>query len=395
MLATCLLRSRDFLRLFLVKRIPSQSILCTAALVVVGLAGAAPSQTAPPNQESKPKLAEEAFKNIQVLKGVPADQLIPAMQFISASLGVQCEFCHVDGKFDQDDKKPKEAARKMMRMMFATNQDSFEGRREVTCNSCHRGSPRPIAIPEIGENDAKSGPRGEAELTEPNPATLPPAVQLLDKYVKALGGAAAVEKITSRVETGTADFGGFQSPIAIYQKGGKRASIMQMAGQQSITAYDGTSGWMGSPGRPLREMHGGDLEASKMDADLQFPLHIQQMFSELKPTRPETIGDTETYQLIGAREGQPPVRFYFDQRSGLLVRLVRYVDSPLGLNPTQIDYADYRVVDGVKIPFRWTIARPGNQFTIQVEEAKQNVPVSDVYFARPPAPAAEEIPPPR
>ena len=61
-----------------------------------------------------PKTTDQAFKNIQILKGIPADQLIPTMQFISASLGVECEYCHVEGAFDKDDKKPKQTARKMM-----------------------------------------------------------------------------------------------------------------------------------------------------------------------------------------------------------------------------------------------------------------------------------------
>src|SRR5262249_13861659 len=59
------------------------------------------------------KTAEQVFKNIQTLKGIPADQLQPTMQFISNSLGVECNFCHVQGAFDKDHKKPKLAARKM------------------------------------------------------------------------------------------------------------------------------------------------------------------------------------------------------------------------------------------------------------------------------------------
>jgi len=54
--------------------------------------------------------------------------------------------------------------------------------------------------------------------------------------------------------------------------------------------------------------------------------------------------------------------------------------------PTQIDYADYRDTNGVKIPYRWTLARPNGRFTIQVSEVKQNVPVDDAKFVRPPAP---------
>src|ERR1017187_817100 len=109
----------------------------------------------PASNAEGPKKAEEQFKNIQVLKGISAEQVIPSMMFITASLGVQCDFCHVQGAFEKDDKKPKQTARKMMEMMFAINKDNFEGHREVTCNSCHRGSVDPQAIPAVMTEEPK------------------------------------------------------------------------------------------------------------------------------------------------------------------------------------------------------------------------------------------------
>jgi len=83
---------------------------------------------------------------------------------------------------------------------------------------------------------------------------------------------------------------------------------------------------------------------------------------------------------------------YFDQQSGLLLRLVRFAETPLGKNPTQIDYADYRVVDGLKIPYRWALARPNGRFTIQIDDVKQNVPVDEKLFVMPNAPEAPKNP---
>ncbi len=80
------------------------------------------------------------------------------------------------------------------------------------------------------------------------------------------------------------------------------------------------------------------------------------------------------------------MRLYFGRQSALLVRPVRYVDTPLGRNPTQIDYADYRGVGAIKVPFRWTLARPGARFTIQVDQIQQNVPIDDAKFTKPPVP---------
>src|SRR5260370_27292605 len=157
----------------------------------------------------KPKTTQEAFKNIQVLKDLPSGQLIPAMQFITASLGGECDFCHVRSAFDKDDKKPKQTARKMMQMMFALNQQDFDGRREVTCYSCHRGASKPVSIPMVGDTVALEAMEDFAPspAVQSNPAThLPEATEVLDKYVAALGEVPAIEKILSRVGNGTVAF---------------------------------------------------------------------------------------------------------------------------------------------------------------------------------------------
>src|SRR5205085_8683685 len=132
---------------------------------------------------------------IQVLKGTPADQLFPAMQFITSSLGVECEFCHTQGAFEKDDKKPKEVARKMMQMQFAINKDNFKGERVITCFSCHRGSHDPVGTPIISEEEPKP-----SEAPKTSAGATPTADQVIDKYIQAVGGAEALQKITSRVQ---------------------------------------------------------------------------------------------------------------------------------------------------------------------------------------------------
>jgi photosynthetic reaction center cytochrome c subunit len=330
-----------------------------------------------------PKTAGEQFKNVQVLKDIPADGFIPAMQFITASLGVECEFCHVQGAMEKDDKKPKQTARQMMEMMFAINKDNFHGHREVTCYSCHRGSPDPVAIPPVMAAEMKMEAPKEVEGGEVGG---PAADELFEKYLKAVGGAAAVEKINSRVMKGTITFGDRNVPIDIYSKEpDKRVSISHTPDGDNITAFDGHEGWLGAPKRPVHEMHGPDIDAAAMDADLHFAEHLKGMFIKAEVRGTEKIGDAETYFVVGQREGKPPLRLYFDEKSGLLVRLVRFSETPLGRLPTEIDYADYREAGGVKIPFRWTLARPGGRFTIQVSEVRENVAVEDSRFEKPAA----------
>jgi len=333
------------------------------------------------------KTAVEQFKNIQVLKDIPADQLIPAMQFITASLGVECEYCHVHDAFDKDEKKTKVTARKMMLMMMAINKDNFEGHREVTCYSCHRGATDPVATPIISAEE--TAPAEEAPNAEK--AALPTAEQLLDKYLAAVGGAPALQKITSRVAKGTATFGGQSVPVDVYAKApDKRLSVMHLKSGESLTGFDGHQGWLSVPGR-THMMSAAENAAAGIDADFYFPIDIKTRYEKFRVDTGEKIDGHDTCLVIGSKEGAPPLRLYFDTQSGLLVRLVRYTETPLGRNPTQIDYADYRAVDGIKVPYRWTLARPGNRFTIQVAQWQQNVDVDDAKFAPPPPPPSKPV----
>ena len=357
--------------------------IAVAGAMLIAIA-AMRAQSGPPQSaaSSAGKKTEEAYKNIQVLKGAPADQLMPAMQFISASLGVQCDYCHEMGAFDRDDKKPKQIARKMMEMMFAINNINFEGHREVTCYSCHRGATKPVATPVITDQEVKLAfPETPKEEEFSNPAL---ADQLLDKYVAALGGPQAIKKVSTRWGKGTIALGANKFPFEVFEKApNKRLSVMHLPNSDSITSFDGNSGWLAVPGQPVRDMSGAESDAARLDADFYFPLRVKQLFTELRAGKSEKVGDRDVTSLVGIKEGQPPLKLYFDPQSGVLVRLLRYAESPLGRVPTQTDYADYREVNGVRTPFRWTISRPGGRFTIQLENVQQNVPIDDARFAKP------------
>src|ERR1700689_1047205 len=164
-------------------------------------------------QTTDVKTADQVYKNITELKGIPADQLMPAMQFISSSLGVQCDTCHVAGKPEADDKRAKKTARAMIAMTMAINKNAFAGNTQVTCYSCHRGSERPVAIPPVLETDAPAPPEAH-----PAPSANPPVDFILEKYVTALGGADAMKKVSTRVGTGAIIVAGKETPIEVFTK---------------------------------------------------------------------------------------------------------------------------------------------------------------------------------
>ncbi|HKG15385.1 MAG TPA: c-type cytochrome, partial [Pyrinomonadaceae bacterium] len=136
-----------------------RGVVCAALALAASLAlwGRA-AQTRGQQQGDKP--VEQTRKNIQVLKGLPESQLFPEMNFIAASLGVQCGFCHVSqGKdaqgrtnwvWESDEKQEKKTARDMMRMVLAVGGGNFGlSRGQVTCYTCHRGQEHPQNLPAL------------------------------------------------------------------------------------------------------------------------------------------------------------------------------------------------------------------------------------------------------
>jgi hypothetical protein len=356
-----------------------QAAIFAVALIAPSLrAQAAHGGDAPPPAD---KTAEQVYKNITQLKGVPADQLGPAMTFIAASLGVDCAFCHVPGKFELDEKPAKKTAREMIAMQMSINKAAFGGRTQVTCYSCHRGSERPVAIPPVLETDVASK---EALSPPVAGAAAPTADDIIARYVVAVGGADAMKKITSRVETGKILVGATSTPIEVLTKApNQRVSITHNSSGDSFTAFDGAIGWLGNTGRPAREMSPAEAGASSLDAEFYLASRLKEIFPQLRRGRPETIEGVECEVLNGSGPGRPATRLYFDKKSGLLVRVVRYAETPLGRIPTQIVYADYRDADGVKIPFRWTLSRVNGRFTIQIAEVKSNAPIDAAKFTKP------------
>jgi photosynthetic reaction center cytochrome c subunit len=355
----------------------------SAAMVLAGSMEVARAQVPPSEPPAgQSETAEQRFKNIQVLKNIPADQLIPSMQFIAASLGVECEYCHVEHANDKDDKKTKLTARKMITMMLAINRASFNGDLEVTCYTCHRGVANPVSIPILSADASRAPMQVHEEAGEAHP-NLPSADQLLDKYLAAAGGSDALNKIKTRVQKGTIDAFGKTYPIEIYSEAPeKRISFTHPPTGTSVTAFNGEAGWLSMPGG-FHSMTAAEGEAARIDAELRFPARLRELYKDFQVHAGELVAGRATYLVSAKARGKPELNLYFDQENGLLLRLVRFAETPLGRNPTEIDYADYRDADGVKIPFRWTLARPGGAFTIQVQSVQQNVSVDEKLFVKP------------
>ena len=343
----------------------------------------------------RPPLAEDVFKNVQVLRGIPVNDFMGTMGIFSAALGMSCEDCHRSGDSSWQnyatDSPRKEMARRMVVMMAAINKTHFGGRQAVTCFSCHRGSDRPKLMPSMATLYGAQ-PLDDSGGIIQQARSAPSSDAVFDKYIEAIGGGSRVAALTSFTATGTSvGYGpdGEQRPLEIFaQSPNRRTIVVRTPSGNSTTTFDGTSGWIAAPHRPVPvlALAGADLDGLRLDTELTFPARIKQIAGQWRVGLPSSIDDRDVQVVQGTGRGSVVATLYFDAESGLLVRQLRYVGSPVGPVPTQVDYADYRDVSGVKMPFRWTVTWLDGRDTIELTEVRPNVPIDAARFVRPPAP---------
>jgi photosynthetic reaction center cytochrome c subunit len=349
-------------------------------------------------QQEKPLMADDVFKNIQVLKGLTLDEFMGTMGFISASLAMNCSDCHnpTDAASYAIDTPRKIRARTMIVMVDTLNKNNFGGRRVVTCYSCHRGADRPKITPSLVEqySPPSADDPNEAEIpATPRPNALS-ADQVFDRYVQALGGAQSLAALNSFVAHGT--YSGFETlgenvPIDIYAKAPNQRTLvihLGSGGADVSRVVDGRNAWNTSAGTlmpiPVVPLTSGELEGAKIEATLSFPAQIKGLFKEWRTGFPATAIDGKSDDVVqGTQADMTPVKLYFDRQSGLLLRMVRYTNTRLGFNPAQIDYEDYRAVSGVKMSFKWTTTWTDGRSIIQLSDLQANAPVDASRFAKP------------
>jgi outer membrane lipoprotein-sorting protein len=367
-------------------------------IAVAYFMGAAIASSQQPRAEN-PLMAEQVFKNVKVLKGIPVGEFMDTMGFFAASLGLNCVYCHVEQSMENWDKfaedvPRKETARAMILMVNAINKGSFGGRRALTCYSCHRGAEHPKVVPSLADQyTVPQEDPNEIEIVKDAPQG-PSADQILDKYIQALGGAQRLASLTTFAGQGT--YEGYDSyhvkvPLEIYaQAPGERTIIAHTQNGDSTTTFDGHAGWVAAVDKPvhlLPLLPGPELDGARLDADLCFPAGIKQALAQWRNGFPvTTIEDREVQVLQGIAGGGSRVKLYFDSKTGLLARQLRYTNTIVGTIPIQIDYSDYREVAGVKMPFHWIVTWTGGQSTMELNAVQANVSMEAAKFSKP-APA--------
>ncbi|HEV2199711.1 MAG TPA: photosynthetic reaction center cytochrome c subunit family protein [Bryobacteraceae bacterium] len=380
------------------------ALVCLMAVVWAGSA-AAQSQAAQAQATAQAKAATakgqtagEFFKNVttSTLKGLSPSDFLGAMGVMTAAVGYDCSNCHPGAGTDTfdwvTDRIPqKKTARKMVEMVAAINRQNFGGAQMVTCWTCHHGLDLPttsIALDKLyGEPNEE-----KRDIVVPGEG-MPPATQVLDQYIQAMGGAQKLAGVKSFIATGHSEgyagLGGNGAFQIFAQAPDHRGMWINFPDHPdrgtSAWTYDGNTGWISSPRGYLNqyELTGNDLAGAKLDSVLAFPGEIKTAFPNWRIGVEDTLDGRDIYVVQGSGTGGMLGTFYFDKQTHLLTRFVRRTPSPVGRITIQQDFADYRDVNGVKFPFKYSFLWLDGRFTAIISDVKVNVPIDAAKFAKP------------
>lgn len=389
---------------------------CCLALTAVRAQNGPPRGNQQAPQAPQGPLAPEKYKNIQVLTKVPADEILVTMRYVTAATGMQCLNCHVrdeatgQWQYDKDDKRNKRTARNMMKMVLAINANADDyGLNSVNCGTCHAGRNQPrglqlaaMATPDEiaqaaafaarqaqfaargrGGRGGRGGVQGRGRGRGQQPPA-PPVDDILNKYIDAIGGRAAVEKLQSLVLSGSMTNRLSETvPFTIEEKVPNRfRQTLETQPAAMTTGFDGTTGWT-KRGDQVEDLSGFELDQALRSADFALALHLKDKYPTLQASsRPSRIGDKQATVLVG-RAGVVVEQLYFDNDTGLLLRRRIITRTPLGPLSEQVDYANYTDVGGVKIPFQTTYTDWNALDTFKVADAKPNAQIADSQFSKP------------
>ena len=344
---------------------------------------------------SRAQTVGERFKNIQVLtdmKDAPATELFNTMQFISGSLSVSCNYCHVSqqGPFESDAKRTKLIARDMIKMMRAINQSNFDGRPVVTCNTCHRGSAHPNGTPvpwyktpeEIASYNQAMRPATAASAGRDLAPTvsLPDADQVLANYRKAVGAAALKSIRVSGTNVVAMSGNSTFEAYALFPD--KILVDVTNQGIEVQTILNGDHGWRLTPQArvPLPAAGIGDLRA-RFEYIL-LPVKYQKSETPRRVTGMEKI-ENKSYYVLESRAANMSERSYFDVQSGLLYKVLTEIETRLGTRVEEKTFEDYRDLNGIKFPYLITNHYMEDQSQFKISEIRIDPDIDPMRFEPP------------
>jgi outer membrane lipoprotein-sorting protein len=226
-------------------------------------------------------------------------------------------------------------------------------------------------------------------VSQQKDASLPTADQIIEKYIQALGGKAAIEKISSRVVKGTFELPamGVSGTATIYAKApNKMLAVFDIPGFGTVReGYNGTVAWEQNPDMGLREKSGAELAFIKLESEFYKDIKLKELYPKINVKGKEKVGDRDVYLVEATPSEGSPEKWYFDVQTGLIIRRDFVADTAQGSIPMEQYFEDYKEVDGMKLPFTLRQTSPAISFIVKVTEVKNNAEIEDAKFNKPAA----------
>ena len=363
----------------------------TAVVPIVLLAALVVNAASVQVRAQQPGSAGATRPKLRVLQALPESQLFLLMNLISDSLGVRCDYCHVQEApdltktpanvggwvWDRDDKPQKRTAREMMRMVVELNGGRFDGAARVTCFTCHRGATQPQRLPPL--------PPAPGNAATPAAPALPSADRVWSNYVNAIGQLDLPARGSGTIISGWDERSeGRYGKVEIVVAGANRyrATVATPAGATS-QGLDDDVAWIATNDR-VQRLSGSDIARLRRIAMRYRPLKDRP--AGLRMSGVQRVRGRDTYLLTAKIDASTTLALYFDAVTGLLRREVTTIETVLLPLQEQVDYDDYRDVNGVQFPFHVQTSDGASYDTVTRTflQVRRNVPVDAAMFRPPP-----------
>ncbi len=216
---------------------------------------------------------------------------------------------------------------------------------------------------------------------------LPKAETILDRYVEVTGGKAAYEKRKNEIATGTIELTaqGLKGNVTRYSaEPGEAYSTVEIEGVGRIE--DGLHNGVAWDKNPMLgpSLKSGTAKAQAVrESTFNSPLHWRDLNSKVETVGTETIDGELCYKVILTPTEAPAETMYFQKKSGLAVKTVAKIVSPMGEAPVEMVATDYKTMGGILAPTKITQKVAGQEIVITIQDAKSNQTIPADRFEPP------------
>jgi hypothetical protein len=315
-------------------------------------------------QDPQDPKSEEIYVNIRVFKGVPASDLIPAMEFMCASMKWECNDCHEPNNYPAET-HAKETTRQMVQLQRDINEKWFNGRLEVTCMTCHNGQEHPDNTPVPGELTLRHG-----RVSNP-----PKTADLFAKHIAAAGKQPAMVTLTGTLTAPNDATHAIETkPLELSQAiGGK----FRLVSGDRVVVCNGPSVTYGGA-----ELWGEPVSLFKRIGRTWWGEGAFAGLEGMAVSGRDKLGPSDIFVVRANRAATASQEeLYFDIATGLLTKLVNMKRSTIGTVVSAVDYEEFRMTDGTNVPMKVTVTfAGGQQWKMEFSGAKVSETVNESLF---------------